>query len=89
MRFHSPSSAVHHLDFAKIFAKDWNASDSISYYDRKSKKCAEVLVWEKIPPSFIAGVLVCSRDAAMRLTALLREEGFSLPAEVYPDVFFA
>ncbi len=89
VRFYSPDDAVDHLDFAKVFARDWNANDAISYYDGKSKKCAEVLVWERVPPSCIVGALVCSRDAAAKLSALLREGEADLPVEVYPDVFFA
>jgi hypothetical protein len=72
------------LDFDRIFATDWRDSDQFEYYDRKSKKCAEVLVPHVVEPRFLIGARVVSRATEEQLRAL----GFSLPIVVDPGLFF-
>ncbi|MBI1178758.1 DUF4433 domain-containing protein [bacterium] len=72
------------LDFDRIMAVDWRDDDRFTYYDKKRKKCAEILVPGKVPPSFVGGAYVVSDAAAGRLKAL----GFALPITVDPDMFF-
>jgi hypothetical protein len=72
------------LDFDRIFATDWRDSDQFEYYDRKSKKCAEVLVPHVVEPRFLVGARVVSRATEERLRVL----GFSLPIVIDPGLFF-
>jgi hypothetical protein len=72
------------LDFDRIFADDWRDSDQFEYYDRKSKKCAEVLVPHVVEARFIVGARVVSE----KVQTQLRELGFLLPIIADPIVFF-
>jgi hypothetical protein len=72
------------LDFDRIYAVDWRDADKFEYYDKKRKKCAEVLVPHRVPPEFLTGAYVVSESAARRLAAL----GFHLPVAVDAGLFF-
>lgn len=72
------------LDFDRIYAADWRDADRFEYYDRKQKKCAEVLVPHRVEPRFLTGAYVMDQATERRLMAL----GFRLPVKVDPDLFF-
>jgi hypothetical protein len=72
------------LDFERIYARDWRDTDQFAYYDKKRKKCAEVLVPHRVLPQFLTGAFVVNQAAAARLQAL----GFTLPISVDSDLFF-
>ena len=72
------------LDFDRIYATDWRDADRFIYYDKKRKKCAEVLVTHRVDPQFLTGAYVLNQSAANRLAAL----GFELPISIDPDLFF-
>jgi hypothetical protein len=83
VRFLAPSQ-WRVLDFDRIFATDWRDSDRFEYYDRKSKKCAEVLVPHVVEPRFFIGARVVNQTVEAQLRAL----GFSLPISVDGGLFF-
>jgi hypothetical protein len=83
VRFLAPSQ-WRVLDFDRIFATDWRDSDRFEYYDRKSKKCAEVLVPHVVEPRFLIGARVVDKSVEERLRAL----GFTLPILVDAGLFF-
>jgi hypothetical protein len=72
------------LDFDRIFATDWRDSDRFEYYDRKTKKCAEVLVPHVVEPGFLIGAWVVNDTAMQRLIEL----GFGLRIDIDPVLFF-
>jgi hypothetical protein len=83
VRFLDPSQwAV--LDFDAIYATDWTHPDCFEYFARKSKKCAEVLVPDRVEPRFLIGAYVVDRSAAASLAA----QGFNLPVQIDPVLFF-
>lgn len=83
VRFLHPSQwAV--LDFDAIYAMDWRDANRFVYYEKKSKKCAEVLVPHCVDVQFLKGAYVVDQNAAARLVAL----GFTLPVQVEPVLFF-
>lgn len=84
VRFYDPQRAIDALDFAKIFARNWNSLNMLEYYDGKSKKCAEVLVFDRVPVDLLRGIYVADERAQERLMHL----GCGLPIFIYPDVFF-
>lgn len=83
VRFLQPSQA-NLLDFNAIYATDWTHPDRFEYFARKSKKCAEVLVPNRVEPSFLTGAYVVDQSAAANLAAL----GFNLPVAIEPVLFF-
>lgn len=72
------------LDFDLIYADDWRHDDKVTYWKRKSRKCAEVLVPDRIPLNYIQGAYVVSNNAASQL----QQQGFKLPVHVNPHLFF-
>lgn len=44
------------LDYELVFARDWRDPNQIAYWRKKSIKCAEVLVPDRVPPEYITGV---------------------------------
>ena len=73
------------LDFDDIYAMDWrHPNDQISYWRHKARKCAEVLVKERVDPRFLIGAYVLDDRAAARLGGL----GFTLAVKVSPEIFF-
>jgi hypothetical protein len=83
VRFLDPSQWAE-LDFDAIYAMDWRHTDEIEFYRRRSKKCAEILVPERVTPNFLLGAYVVDDNAATKL----REQGFALPVNVEPVLFF-
>ncbi len=82
-RFYSPDQ-INRLPLGDIFAEDWSDPVLPVYYRQKSRKCAEILVPERVPPSFIIGAYVVSDETA----ASLAETGFSAQIQVDTHLFF-
>jgi hypothetical protein len=73
------------LDFDAIYAMDWrHANDPAAYYRHRSRKCAEVLIPQRVETRFLTGAYVTDNDARARLNVL----GFALPATPNPMLFF-
>lgn len=83
VRFLAPSQADV-LDFDAIYALDWRDPDKFRYFEKKSKKCAEVLVPQRVEPQFIEGAVVVDKKAEAKLRAV----GFALPVRIDPVLFF-
>lgn len=73
------------VDETLTFALDWRSRDLIDYYRRKSAKCAEVLVPERVHPTLIDGCYVCSAVTKASVHAVAPNLG----AAIAPDLFFA
>lgn len=73
------------VNFDDVFATDWrHPDDSRRYFQHKSRKCAEVLVPNRVPSQHLRGAYVIDGLAAGRLRAC----GFALPVTVDPVLFF-
>jgi len=83
VRFLSPAQ-WQALPFDDIFAADWTHPDRPTYFRRKSRKCAEVLVPHRVDPKHVVGAYVV--DEAAR--TLLAAAGCALPIAVNPGLFF-
>jgi hypothetical protein len=77
-------SGLRHVDRDRTFAEYWTSQDPVEYYRRKSAKCAEVLVPDRVEPQYLLGGYVSSK-AGIRLLA-----GTCIAAGVVvdPGVFF-
>lgn len=73
------------LDFDAIFAMNWkHPDDQIAEWRHKSRKCAEVLVPQRVESRFLRGAYVIDGQAEQRLRGL----GFNLPVRIDPVLFF-
>jgi hypothetical protein len=63
-------SALANVDKDLVFARYWTDPNPIQAFIRKSVKCAEVLVPDRLPPGFIRGTYVSGREGKRRVAAL-------------------
>lgn len=76
---------IDQIDFDKVYARDWRHPGNVySFFEHKSKKCAEVLVPYVIPPEFILAAHVVNDHAK----EVLLKMGFAHNIMVTPDIFF-
>ena len=83
-RFEPSTIGIGHLDFQTIFLRDWCCDDMFKTWDQKAKKCAEILVPNLIPYSFIDGAFVVDENSKLKLFEL----GFSKKIAINKDIFF-
>lgn len=72
------------IDFDDVFAKDWRHDDVRRFYQHRSRKCAEVLVPQRVPPELLLGAYVADEAAKMRAQA----QAPDLPLKIVADMFF-
>ena len=82
--FYPSPTGLNYLDFYTIFSKFWTHKDPFENIEHKSKKCAEVLVPDRINPESITGAYVYSVNVKNKLV----EQGFSLDIIVKRNIFF-
>jgi hypothetical protein len=63
-------SGLANVNSELVFAEYWTDPDPIQAYRRKSVKCAEVLVPDRVPPEFIRGAYVSGDVGKARLAAV-------------------
>lgn len=85
VRFLKSPEGLRELNYDLIFATYWTSDDQFEYWHRKSIKCAEVLVPQRVPIELIIGAYVLNATAE----AQLREAGFDRPIICNPNLFFA
>jgi hypothetical protein len=71
------------VNYEQVFALDWRDPDQIAYWRKKSIKCAEVLVPDRVPPEYITGVY-CSGEAGRDAVQAICD----LAVTIDPDLFF-
>lgn len=73
------------IDFDDVFAPDWrHLYDAARFYQHRSRKCAEVLVPQCVPPALLLGAYVIC-DAA---GALVHARAPGLRFKTVPAMFF-
>lgn len=84
VRFLAPSQ-WRYLDFDDIYARNWtHPEDTIRGYRHKSRKCAEVLVPQRVEAAFVRGAYVA--DVIARKSMV--DAGFNRPISIDADFFF-
>jgi len=71
------------VDRELTFADDWTDPDPIQYYRKKSAKCAEVLVPDKVAARFIMGAYVSCQQAMDRLNSLVTDISVTINAHMF------
>ncbi|MCS6804590.1 MAG: DUF4433 domain-containing protein [Blastocatellia bacterium] len=70
VRFAAAPAGLSIVDRDLTFADDWRDQDPIQYFRKKSAKCAEVLVPDRVGPRFILGAYVSCPEAMNRMNGL-------------------
>ena len=72
------------VDKAMTFAEYWTHPDMFEAMRRKSAKCAEALVPDRVDPGFIMGAYV----SCMEAKAVFETTGVDIPVTINSDLFF-
>lgn len=83
-RFYSPEEGIALLDYSGIYAKYWADDNKYVEYEKKRKKCAEILVPYLIPREMIIGAIVSNEEIKERLL----QKGFSDKVIIDSNTFF-
>lgn len=83
-RFYTPLEGMERLDFSRIHARFWTNDDPIVQRANKAIKCAEVLVPDCVPATYIEGAYVVNENARVAM----EQQGFSQRIHVNSGVFF-
>lgn len=75
---------VNTLDYEKIYSLDWNDEDMFQYFEKKSKKCAEILIINKIELKYIIGAYVKNEKDRQKML----HYGFCKPITINKEIFF-
>lgn len=82
--FYQPEVGLQNIDFDLVYASYWTDDNYYEYLRKKSIKCAEVLVPDKIPFDYVVSAAVINISAKQRL----KEVGFDRTIVVVPNLFF-
>lgn len=86
-RFHSYPTGLQSINFDYVYADSWQDEDQVRQWQKKSAKCAEVLVPGNVPPNYITGFYVSGAVGAQRLAVALNGN-YQLPSVNNPQLFF-
>lgn len=82
--FRESPGGLEMLDEERVYAEWWTDDDIFTHWEKKRQRCAEVLVPDCIPPSFITGCYVHNTQALRTCHTVSP----GLKVEVRRDVFF-
>ncbi|HFX0496063.1 DUF4433 domain-containing protein [Pseudomonas aeruginosa] len=87
-RFHPYPDGLRLIDFDYVFADSWQDDDEIEAWRKKSRKCAEALVPNRVDPRFLTAFYVSSYQTKQRLEDLLGLQRCQLPVIANQRLFF-
>jgi len=70
VRFDTVEMGLQKLNWDLVFAENWTDNDPIEYWRKKSIKCAEVLVPDRVDPSYIIGSYVSDEKIKIKFDCL-------------------
>lgn len=83
--FRPVATGLAFLDREQVFADDWrHPGDELEYLKHRSIKCAEVLVPNRIPPTYIIGAYVSCMQSRVKLARIVP----NLQITIDPHLFF-
>lgn len=83
-RYYAAPGGIAALDEEFIYAEWWTDADPYTYYEKKRKRCAEVLVPHEVSVDYIFGCFTFDQPRAKECEALVN----GIPIEVNRHVFF-
>jgi hypothetical protein len=86
VRFGDGINGLRVVNHALTFAEYWTSTNEIDGYQRKSARCAEVLVPDCVPASLIDGVYVSSNENVVPASEMCESGRVTVTA--YPWLFF-
>jgi hypothetical protein len=65
--FYPPEYGLQEIDFDMVYASDWTDPNQYIYWNKKSTKCAEVLVPHMVSFKYVVCAAVCNEIAKLKL----------------------
>ena len=87
-RFVAAPAGLAIVDEDLVFASDWTHPDVIEYYQRKSAKCAEVLVPERVDFCHMFGAYISCQQSQATLRDAMNPASIGLDVEIRGHIFF-
>lgn len=84
VRFRPAPAGLEIVDRDRTFAEWWTHDDQIEQWRHSAQKCAEVLVPDLVPASYVVGAYVSCESSGQILQSLAAD----LPITVDPKLFF-
>lgn len=81
--FRPVNTGLAHLDAELIFSRDWRHPDIRVYYQQRSAKCAELLIPDKLDPSYITGIYVSCAENKDNLSKDYPDTPIMLEADMF------
>ena len=85
VKFSEPAEGLKLLDYRMVYAKDWRDEDQFTYMKKKSHKCAELLIPDRVPPEFIDAIAVKNTQDQDRVKMLVHS---NIVICLQPHLFF-
>lgn len=83
VRFSAAPNGFQIVDRDLTFAEHWTDPDPIAYYRKKSAKCAEVLVPDRVDPKYIIGCYVSCPQSRARVAVIGPELAVTIDAHLF------
>jgi len=84
VRFAAAPEGLRIVDRALVFAEYWTDPNEIQQFKKRSAKCAEVLVPDRVDPRYLMGASVSCQESLKRFNEL----GVGLQARIDQHMFF-
>lgn len=82
-RFAAAPDGLRIIDEERTFLRNWTHSHAPEYWERKRRKCAEVLVPRCVPPTYIRGVYVSGSAGRSACTAHCSDGQITVNADLF------
>ena len=66
-KFAAAPGGLENIEKESVFMRNWKDQNLIVEWEKKSRKCAEALVPERVPPEHFKGFVVYNDNSAMKL----------------------
>ncbi len=83
VRFAKAPAGLQIVNRELTFAEYWTDNDPIQYYRKKSAKCAEVLVPDRVEPRYLLGVYVCDDQVERTLRTVAPQMNVRVNAHLF------
>ena len=84
-RFYTPEKGMAKLSKDLIFAEYWTDEDPIEQWKKKSIKCAEILVPDRVDSAYVLGSCVANNQLKLKFDCI----NSGLPCIITEQMFFA
>lgn len=83
--FYDVKNGIKMIEFEKVFQHYWTSPDALEEYFNKGIKCAEILIPNRVRPSFIKKIFVINESVKNKILA---HNCINIEIDITPGLFF-